>query len=403
MLLAAAGSHGSINAAAAVVTPSATRLLVEYGSLARARPGNSLLLSPSASQHLLALRALRPGTHITIFDSVSGEWLARVASSTRRGSATSVELLHAASPQLDITCSYATTAGVPWHGGAPVPVGPWLLHAQLSDPKRERWLVEKATEMGAGALWRVITARSQREPRRFSGGGDAYRQDDDGMHSIERDIIGSNSAFGHPCLASLASLGRIEGIVTPRRRDTVAAWVVAAVEQSGRMSLPLVIPGPPPTLDAVVRAWMRGDGNAGHNASGMAPLLPSPRLLLVMDECATASRGTGIRHGDRGVTLSLSEWLRTVHVTGIGEDEDGARITMRRQPLVGVIVGPEGGWSRDERELLASAAAATTHDAALVLTSLPIGGGRVLRTETAAVVALALVQSALEVAGHTLR
>jgi 16S rRNA (uracil1498-N3)-methyltransferase len=119
------------------------------------------------------------------------------------------------------------------------------------------------------------------------------------------------------------------------RPDKLDAWVLEAAEQCEVLTLPSV--APEITLTALVNDW--------RNAHGL-------RRLLFADEAAASAS-----------PVDQIGWLKGLPV--------------------GVLVGPEGGFSDEERELL------LTQDFVVPISL----GPRILRADTAAVAALTLVQA----------
>lgn len=116
--------------------------------------------------------------------------------------------------------------------------------------------------------------------------------------------------------------------------DKMQANVVEAAEQCGVLSIPLL--RPPVRLDQLLAGWEKD------------------RRLVFCDESA-------------------------------GRDNPLAALAAVGEEKIGVLVGPEGGFSDEERRLLA---------AQPFVTAIPLGP-RILRADTAAVAALALVQAVL--------
>jgi 16S rRNA (uracil1498-N3)-methyltransferase len=116
--------------------------------------------------------------------------------------------------------------------------------------------------------------------------------------------------------------------------EKIEANVIEAAEQCGVLSLPRLMP--PVKLEPLLDGWERD------------------RRLVFCDESAETD-------GPLAALQAISE------------------------PKIGVLVGPEGGFSDDERRLLR---------ARQFVTAIPLGP-RILRADTAAVAALALVQATL--------
>ncbi len=132
-----------------------------------------------------------------------------------------------------------------------------------------------------------------------------------------------------PVLTRHGQVGRVN-------LDRMRANAIEAAEQCGILSIPAI--DEPVALDAVIAAWpAREDG----------------RRLVFCDEGAD------------------------------GADPMARLADLRGTPLA-VLIGPEGGFSDDERAMLSGAS---------FVTVIPLGP-RILRADTAAVAALALVQAA---------
>jgi len=137
-------------------------------------------LAAGQAHHLHTVLRLGRGAAVAAFNASDGEWLCRIAESRRGGAWVTVERqirLPASGPDL------------------------WLLFAPIKRVRLD-WLIEKATELGIGALLPVWTARTQ----------------------VER-----------------LNLERLR------------AHAVAAAEQSGRLSVPEV--RSPEALDRLLAGW----------------------------------------------------------------------------------------------------------------------------------------------------
>jgi len=142
--------------------------------------GNVVEFAAGQAHYLRSVLRLGPGAAVAAFNATDGEWLCRIAEIGKRGARLTVECrVRSPAPEPDL----------------------WLLFAPI---KRARidWLVEKATELGAGAILPVWTARTQ--PERL-------------------------------------------------KRDRLHAIAVAAAEQSERLSIPEI--RPPERLDRVLADW----------------------------------------------------------------------------------------------------------------------------------------------------
>ena len=221
-----------------------------------------LRLGPDHTNYVLNVMRMQVGDPIVLFNGRDGAWMARVAEAHKKGA------------RLDIVVQTAhqTPPSDLWFGFAPLKTG------------RLDYLVQKATEMGAGVIQPVITRYTQ---------------------------------------------------VQRLRIDKLVANIVEAAEQCEVLSVPRL--APETTLADLLAHWQRDHGL---------------RRLVFCDESAPPASPSG----------------------PLG-DIDGLP--------VGVLVGPEGGFSDEERQLLLA-------QGYVIPVSL---GPRILRADTAAVAALAVVQS----------
>ena len=236
-----------------------TRRLYVAGDLAA---GTIVELDRTAANYLLSVLRLPDGAEILVFNGRHGEWRARVEATGRRGGRLAV--LQATRPQTD-------------------PPDIHLLFAPLKHARLD-YAVQKATEMGAGALQPVLTRRT---------------------------------------------------VATRVNEDRMRANVIEAAEQCGVLSVPDVRP-PLAFPDALLR---------------LAP----DRLVVFADEDAPSGNPLAALAGRPAGTPAA------------------------------LLVGPEGGFDPDER-------AAILARPNLCRISL---GPRILRADTAAVAALALLQASV--------
>lgn len=225
--------------------------------------GATLGLGPDQANYLVNVLRLREGGTAILFNGRDGAWLGRLVHAGRKSAV--LTLVEQTAPQ--------TTAVDLWFGFAPLKAG------------RLDYLVQKATEMGAGAIQPVVTKYTQSRTRPAK------------LH----------------------------------------AWTVEAAEQCEVLSLPHL--GPEIALEALLADW-----RAAHGL----------RRLIFADEAASSRS-----------PLEQLNWLKGLPV--------------------GLLVGPEGGFADDERDLLLA-------QDFVVPISL---GPRILRADTAAVAALALIQATI--------
>jgi 16S rRNA (uracil1498-N3)-methyltransferase len=224
--------------------------------------GQALTLEREQTNYILAVMRMKAGDAVILFNGRHGAWLARIADPHRKG----------ATLEVVVQTAHQTDPSDLWFGFAPLKTG------------RLDYLVQKATEMGAGTIQPVITRFTQ--------------------------------------------VGRL-------KPEKLLANIVEAAEQCEVLSVPVL--APEVTLDTLLADWRTGHGL---------------RRLIVCDESAPPSS-----------PVELLGWLRGL-------------------PM-GILIGPEGGFSDDEREQLLA-------QPFVVPISL---GPRILRADTAAVAALTLVQA----------
>jgi 16S rRNA (uracil1498-N3)-methyltransferase len=224
--------------------------------------GASVELGKDAANHLVNVLRLKEGDSVVAFNGRDGAWLSRLTVAGKRGATleTVVQTAHQ-TPRSDL-----------WFGFAPLKVG------------RLDYLVQKATEMGAGTLQPVLTEFTQ---------------------------------------------------VRKLRADKLEAYVLEAAEQCEVLTLPTV--APEIELTPLIEHWRETQGL---------------RRLLFADEAAASAS-----------PVDQIAWLEALPV--------------------GILIGPEGGFSDAERELLLA------QDFVIPISL----GPRILRADTAAVAALTLVQS----------
>ncbi len=222
-------------------------------------PGGSVELAPGQAHHLRTVLRLGAGAVVAAFNATDGEWLCSIADISRdRGRLMVDRLIRPAEAEWDL----------------------WLLFAPIKRAHLD-WLIEKATELGVGALLPVWTQRTQTE-----------------RLSLER----------------------------------LRAHAIAAAEQSERLSVPEL--HEPQALDRVLGSWQ------------------PERRLIVCDE------------------------------TGGGEPIGAAVARLGAGPMA-LLTGPEGGFAETELDALGKLSFVTR-----------VGlGPRVLRADTAALAALAVLQA----------
>ena len=228
-------------------------------------PGTKIDLDQTQANYVRNVLRLRADGKILVFNGFDGEWEAGVAAAGRKGVALAVHRMTRPQPQPpDLHYLFAP-----------------LKHA------RQDYMIEKAVEMGAGALCPVITRRTQ--------------------------VLRVNC-------------------------ERMRAHAIEAAEQCGILSVPEIAPAM--RLESLLGDWDK------------------ERLLVFCDEDAPV--------GDPFALLR-------------------SRQTGCQSKKLAVLVGPEGGFEPSEREAVLGLPCTIR---------LPLGP-RILRADTAAVAALAVVQAAL--------
>lgn len=223
--------------------------------------GAVVVLDKDQANHLVNVLRLKEGDAVVLFNGRDGAWLGKITHAGKKG----------ATIALDVQVAHQTPPSDLWFGFAPLKVG------------RLDYLVQKATEMGAGTIQPVITKFTQARTK----------------------------------------------------ADKLEAYVLEAAQQCEVLTVPRL--APEIALTALLESWRQSQGL---------------RRLLLADEAAGSSS-----------PVEQISWLKGLPV--------------------GILIGPEGGFSDEERALLLS-------QDFVVPISL---GPRILRADTAAVAALALVQA----------
>lgn len=236
---------------------SLPRLFVE----APLSAGSALVLDRDQSNYLGAVLRMPAGGEVVLFNGRDGAWLARIANPNKK--AVSLDLIEQIAQQTPLSDL--------WYGFAP------LKSARLD------YVVQKATEMGAGTIQPVITRFTQ-------------------VHRINAEKLRAN--------------------------------VIEAAEQCEVLTVPEV--APKIALDKLLAGWDSG------------------RTLIFADE-------------------------------GQASSSPLAALSALAGRPVGLLVGPEGGFAPEEREKLLAQPF-----------TLPVSlGPRILRADTAAVAALAVIQATI--------
>ncbi len=224
--------------------------------------GAAVELDRDHANHLVNVLRLKEGDSVVAFNGRDGAWLSKLTAAGKKGATLGVEL----------QVAHQTPPSDLWFGFAPLKIG------------RLDYLIQKATEMGAGTIQPVLTDYTQ---------------------------------------------------VRRLKSDKLEAYVLEAAEQCEVLTLPRV--ADELEFRPLIAHWRETQGL---------------RRLLFADESAPSATPV--------------EQIRQLEALPVG-----------------LLIGPEGGFSDAERELLLA-------EDFVIPISL---GPRILRADTAAVAALTLVQS----------
>lgn len=273
------------------------------------------------------------GYPFRLFDDVYGEYHCKLLGALRPGPQGTGEV--GAKVRTGLR---ASTNELPW---------PILFAPTLAKREAVHYMLEKCTEVGVGTIAVCQGERSQKEK------GTATDTDGkDGTSAWQSSLMKQYSAAlggapGPPLCEKTARLHHM--------------WVQQATEQCGRLSVPPIFSSRR-TLHTVLCAWTESSSD-----------LPSNRHLLVCDEAEGGSSHSRLDHAVHVV--------RQLHSA-----------TAMAAPHFAIAIGPEGGWSDDERAAVRAACGASSagrvHRVSL--------GPNVLRAETAAVAALIQLDSGLQ-------
>lgn len=224
--------------------------------------GQTVALDKDQSLYLAAVLRKSVGDQVVLFNGRDGAWLAALTSDSKK--AVTLELI-------ELTAAQTPKSGL-WYGFAPL--------------KTERldYVIQKATEMGAGTIQPVLTKFTQ---------------------------------------------------VSRLKHERLVANAIEAAEQCEVLSVPVVETDI--AFAALLSGWTKSQGD---------------RVLIVADEAASSASPV-------------------------------EQLTALRGRPVGILIGPEGGFADEERQTLLA-------QPFVVPISL---GPRILRADTAAVAALAVIQA----------
>ncbi len=217
--------------------------------------GNEAVLKGPEAHHLAHVMRARAGTQVALFDGSGAEYLAEVKSIGRG----TVRLAIFARHEVDRELPAAITLGV-----------------ALPKGDRQKWLVEKAVELGVQRLIPLVTARSVAEPTPQA------------LDRLRRHVIEASKQCGRNRLMEIAHSMRFTQFLEASR-DAPLRWI--AHPSSASTSATPTIPEPGQGLRGTCAgpAWMAVGPEGGFTedevaaalAAGWKPLDLGPRVLRV--------------------------------------------------------------------------------------------------------------------------
>jgi len=147
--------------------------------------GTTAALSGNEAHHLLHVMRAKPGLQLTVFDGQGGEYEAEIAQCGR----SVVELTLGPKQEIERELSFQLTLAV-----------------ALPKGDRQRWLIEKAVELGVSRLVPLQTARSVVEKKQVSS-------------KLERYIVEASKQCGRNRLMQLAPAQKLTEFLSQEKSD----------------------------------------------------------------------------------------------------------------------------------------------------------------------------------------
>jgi 16S rRNA (uracil1498-N3)-methyltransferase len=240
-------------------------------------PAERLVLPPDATRHVQVLR-LQPGDPLVLFDGRGGEWRARLGAMARDAAIVAVDAHDRVEREL-----------------------PWRITLAVGMPANERMdaLVEKATELGAGAIQPLLCARSV---LRLAGERAARR-----VAHWRAIAIAACEQCGRNRVPELADLQTLDdwlrepGARAERdeRPDAVARWLLVP-DASRRLPVSELAPGVRVIVLSGPEGGFTREERAAAEAAGFRAVSLGPRVLradtaplAVLAGCATRESREG--------------------------------------------------------------------------------------------------------------
>lgn len=147
---------------------------------------DQVVLADSEAHHLLHVMRVSPGNRVTLFDGSGAEFVAEVVASRR----SQVEFAILSRTEIDRELAFPLIVGV-----------------ALPKGDRQKWLVEKLTELGISQLVPLVTERSVAEPKPAS------------RARLEQAVIKASKQCGRNLLMDIAAAKRWEEFVRDWRDE----------------------------------------------------------------------------------------------------------------------------------------------------------------------------------------
>lgn len=295
------------------------------------QPGAELALDKDASHYLVTVMRRKAGDGVRVFNGRDGEWRAEVAEANKRGAVLRLSdqtRPQRAAPDMALYCAPVKKA-------------------------RTDFIVEKATELGVASITPVMTARTMAERVRT-----------DRLQSLVREAAEQTERLDLPAVHELVALTQLLKSWDPDRR------LIFADEAGDDDAVP----------------WGGQSGRARPIAEALAAFAahPTPALPSRGGKGDPAALDTCGYDTERFIVSNDGEYLED-RATASPSPSGGGRGGGRTQQKWALLIGPEGGFAPEERQLLRA-------QAFVVPVSL---GPRILRADTAVAAALSVWQSML--------
>ena len=204
-----------------------------------------VVLAGGEAHHLIHVMRARPGSRVVLFDGSGAEFPARVERTGR----TNVELAVLAREEIDRELPLDVTLGV-----------------ALPKGDRQRWLVEKATELGVRRLVPLRSARSVAQPRQQV------------LNRLRRGVIEASKQCGRNRLMEIAEPRAWAQFVADTRQWSYC--VLAHPDGSGeRAELPRVDPSEKVLLAVGPEGGLTDEEVSSAVAAGWQVIDLGPRVL----------------------------------------------------------------------------------------------------------------------------